>query len=114
MPPPSSVTRKVTDAGVTSASMTTCVSAGVLEPGLLARLVDAGKPIEPPLDGAHRRGKECPLAFQHGSHEGAQRSRRGDDENQHEGDLQPSVERHGSVQLIGAPDGTPVDQSFSG
>ncbi len=74
----------------------------VLEPRLLARLVDPSQRIEPPLDGAHRRGKEGPPAFQHRSHEGAQRSRRGDDENQHEGDLQPSVERHGSVQLVGA------------
>ena len=62
---------------------------------LLARLVDAGDPVEPALDGAEHRRQERPLAFEHARHVAAERHHERGEDHEIDGDLNPAVEGHG-------------------
>ena len=70
----------------------------VAEPALLARLIDACETIEARLDGPQAAVQErCACPSSTDAMNDAQRTGRRHDEREHEGDLKPAVECHGSV-----------------
>ena len=64
---------------------------------LLARLVDAGDPVEPALDWAEYRRQERALALEHSRHETAERHDERGEDREIDRDLNPAIEGHGSA-----------------
>ena len=62
---------------------------------LLARLVDAGDPVKPALDGAKHRRQERALALEDLRHIAAKRHDERGEDHEVDRDLNPAVEGHG-------------------